>query len=74
MFYNIGKTIKIMAKVFWWIGTITIVGILFIWPSAFILYGFGELIEKQTATVNLLKSQKQTTNYTEPTKNCLPEI
>ena len=48
MFKNIGNTIKVMAKVFWWIGTVTIVGILMIWPMAFILYGFGELVEKQT--------------------------
>ena len=46
MFENIGGTIKAMAKVFWWIGTITIVGILLIWPFAFVLYGFGELVEK----------------------------
>ena len=66
MFENIGNTIKIMAKVFWWIGTITLVGIIIIWPMAFILYGFGELVENSTKTakdtnntlrLNVLKSQ-----------------
>lgn len=56
MFENIGNTIKIMAKVLWWIGTITIIGILIIWPSAFILYGFGELI---TQTTNIAKGNKR---------------
>ena len=36
MFKNIGHTIKVMAKVFWWIGTITIVGSLTIWPIALV--------------------------------------
>ena len=48
MFENIGNTIKVMAKIFWWIGTITIVGIILIWPTAFLLYGFGELIIRVT--------------------------
>ena len=47
MFANIDKTIKVLAKIIWWIGTITIIGIITIWPVAFILYGFGDLIERE---------------------------
>ena len=46
MFNNIGRTIKIFAKILFWFGTITIIGIVAIWPTAFLIYGFGELIER----------------------------
>ena len=72
MFTNISKTIKIMAKVFWWIGTITIAGILLIWPVAFILYGFGELIEKQCETAKYLKAMPK--QQQKELKDELPEI
>ena len=45
MFENIGCTIKVMAKALWWVGTITIVGIIVFWPTSWLLYGFGELVE-----------------------------
>jgi division/cell wall cluster transcriptional repressor MraZ len=50
MFENIGSTIKVMAKVFWWVGTITIVGIIVFWPTSWLLYGFGELVENSAKT------------------------
>ena len=50
MFENIGRTIKVMAKVFWWVGTITIVGIMVFWPTSWLLYGFGELVENSAKT------------------------
>ena len=46
MFENIGKTLKVMAMIIWTIGLITIVGIVIFWPPAFILYGFGEIVDK----------------------------
>ena len=73
MFENIGNTIKIMAKVFWWIGTITIVGILMIWPMAFVLYGFGELVEKQSETAKYIKASNKQQPKKED-KDELPEI
>ena len=73
MFENIGNTIKVMAKVFWWIGTVTIVGILIVWPSTFILYGFGELIEKQTQIARKLKNSAKAQPKVE-SKDDLPEI
>ena len=56
MFENIVHKIKVTAKVFWWVGTITIVGIISMWPMAFLMYGFAELIEKQTEIANHLKN------------------
>ena len=72
MFKNIGNTIKVMAKVFWWIGTITIVGVLMIWPMAFVLYGFGELVEKQSETAKCIKANN--TQQINEDKDELPEI
>lgn len=72
MFENIGNTIKVMAKVFWWIGTITMVGILVVWPMAFILYGFGELVENSTKTAkdtnNILRLSVLKTQATKKSK------
>ncbi|MBR3966447.1 MAG: SHOCT domain-containing protein [Clostridia bacterium] len=58
MFNNIGRTIKILAKIIWWIGTITIVGIILFWPTAFVCYGFGELIEKACEIADNTRSVK----------------
>ena len=84
MFANIEKTIKIIAKVIWWFGTITIVGILTFWPVAFILYGFAELIENQKLLVKTIKTNQileknnfSSNNYNRPnvnTNNSLPKI
>ena len=73
MFGNIGKTIKVMAKVFFWLGTITIVGVLAIWPFAFVLYGFGELVEKQTQIAKKMGDVSKNQTRTE-LKDELPEI
>ncbi|MBE7085348.1 MAG: hypothetical protein E7368_04775 [Clostridiales bacterium] len=77
MFKNIGNTIKIMAKVFWWVGTITIVGIILIWPTSWLLYGFGELVENSakiakdtnnTLRLNALRTQETEKSQTTTTK------
>lgn len=55
IFNNISKALKITAKVFWWIGTVTVIGALAFWPLSFIMYGIGETIDKQVETNAILK-------------------
>ena len=72
MFTNIGRTIKVTAKVFWWLYTITIVGILF-WWIPFLMYGFGELIEKQSLIAKEMKNGVKIQSKVE-NKDELPQI
>ena len=45
MFDDVSGKIRLISKIVWWIGTVTIVGIITMWPLAYVLSGYAEMIE-----------------------------